>query len=538
MEDQTIENKQLFLREEIINKGFDAQEFCIFLQDLKGEEKVDLEYWSMEELKNAVESFKDSKLMKNIEKQSEESKKRRHSSVDNSKSRKNRKFINKNEKSFGKTASLQIEAKIKTTKNSEEKSLWESFEELNPSENENNNENEIIEDEEEEETKIKCIKLKENEITNRDDLYIEINIKETTKKTVLSNLSEIEIKTIPIGFKSIRKINDFEYLSKKLKLINSEIFNPVLYIHKSENTEVISNDTIIYLNLYLNSLIHNSYFRTIPIFFDFLTKNEEDWEKIKIEKYDKIKEENKRNNIPNLDGFFNLEMESGDDEKCLKINEELNVKNEIFNKLNKNIDELLKLFEKVNFTLKNISGCFGELKNNYIDSPNITNLLAHLEIIVKVWGNGYDTQKKFFKEDFRYFFKYMNKENNSFFKYYNNFKVIYDAFKSKFDKMKSILYPSDKDKKILKNLQREFSFKSINVLGEYKKLNESQAKRIENKLNKLSDNRNIIFKDNDNILSLLNFFSLKKLENEEKDAKNKNIKNNNLKDKNEKKDKE
>ena len=42
----------------------------------------------MEDLKNAVESFKDSKLMKNIEKQSEELEKRRHSSVDNSNNRK------------------------------------------------------------------------------------------------------------------------------------------------------------------------------------------------------------------------------------------------------------------------------------------------------------------------------------------------------------------------------------------------------------------------------------------------------------------
>ena len=255
-----------------------------------------------------------------------------------------------------------------------------------------------------------------------------------------------------------------------------------------------------------------------------MTKNEEDCEKIKIEKYDKIKEEIKRNNKPNLDGLFNLEMESGDDKKCLKINEELNLKNAIFNKLNKNINELLKLFEKVNFTLKNISSCFGELKNNYIDSPNITNLLAHIEIIFKVWGNEYDTQKKFLKEDFKYFFKYMNKENNLFFKYYNNFKVAYDAFKSKFDKMESILYPSDKDKKILKNLQKEFSFKSINVFREYKKLNENQAKRIENKLNKLSENKNMIFRDHDNILGLLNFFRLKKRKMKKKNKKNKNIK--------------
>ena len=430
-------------------------------------------------------------------------------------------LIKENEKyQFDKETNLQIE-KVKVAKESNGKNLWDSFEDLSfDIPNEINNE---IEDEEDQ-TKIKCIKLEENEITNRDDLQIEINLVEKTKKTVISISSEIEIETIPIGFKSIRKINDLEYLNKKLSLINCEIFNPVLYIQKSENTDVLSNNTIIYLNLYLNSLIHNSYFRTLPIFFDFLTKNENDWEKLKIEKYDKIKEENKRKDIPNLYGFFNLKMESGDDEKSLKIKEELNLNNDIFNKLNKNITELLKMLEKINIALKNISDCFGELKNNYIDSPDITNIFAHLEIFTKVWGSGYETQKKFLKEDFRYLFKYMNKENNSFLKYYNNFKIVYDSFKSKFDKMKTVLYPSEKDKKILNNLQKEFSFKCINVFSEYKNLNEIQAKRIENKLNKLSDNRNIMFKENNDILGLLNFFSLKKKENVEIEKK---VENNN-----------
>ena len=64
MSEETIEAKQLFLTEEIIKKGYDAQEFSVFLTEQKGEEKIDLEYWSMEDLKNAVESFKMSLLKK------------------------------------------------------------------------------------------------------------------------------------------------------------------------------------------------------------------------------------------------------------------------------------------------------------------------------------------------------------------------------------------------------------------------------------------------------------------------------------------
>lgn len=504
MNDETIEAKQQFLTEEIIKKGFDAQEFSIFLADQKGEEKIDLEYWTREDLVKAIESFKESKLNKNIDKPNEKLNKRRHSSADHTKKRKRN---NSKEDLFGKTISFK---KNENNKISKGKHLFEDFFEIN------NDSVEDFEKDEEEDLKIKCLKLEENEITNREDLWIEINLHEEAKKNIISNISEIQIETHPIGFKSIRKISDFEYLHKKLALINSKVFNPFLYIHKNKNTGAISHESIIYLNLYANTLIKNSYFRTIPIVYDFLSKEKKEWEKVKIEVYDKIKEANKIDKIPNLNGYFNLEMKAGDDEKSLKINEELSLKIEAFNKLNKNIKELLKTNDKMNLIFINISENFGELKNRYINSPNATNLFAYLELISKVWGEHYIAQQKFLKNEFGYFFKYMNKENNSFMNYYNDFKKCYDDFKLKFDDMSKLLYPSEKDKKILKNLQREFSFRSINVYEEYQKLNEIQGKNIENKLNKISKNRKVLFEGIENIQGLLNFFNVK---NKEKNSK-------------------
>jgi len=64
MEDDSLEKKQLFLRTEILMNGYDAHEFSTFLSEYKGEEKVDLEYWTMEELSKAVECFKNSKILK------------------------------------------------------------------------------------------------------------------------------------------------------------------------------------------------------------------------------------------------------------------------------------------------------------------------------------------------------------------------------------------------------------------------------------------------------------------------------------------
>ena len=513
MTEETIESKQLFLREEIIKKGFDAQEFSVFLQEEKGEEKIDLEYWPMEDLKKAVESFKETKLIKNIKKSPNRHPKRRHSSASHSKNRKRNNTDTGD--SFGKTISFKEDLKNPINQIDNPKNFLDDFVNINYKKDE----------EEKDETKIKCIKLEENEITNRDDLYIVIKLTEESNKNEISILSKVEMETKPIGYKCLRKISDFEYLYQKLPLINSEIFNPVLYLHKSENTDIISKNSVIYLNSYINALLQNPYFRTLPIVYNFLKKSLEEWENLKIEKYDHMKEENTRNNIPNLEGYFNLEMEAGDDEKCLQIKNELILKKESFIKLNKTINELLKNFEKTITLLNSLSTYFGELKNKYMSSPDTANYFAHLEIIVNIWGSGCDVQKTFFKDEFRYFFKYMNKENNSFLKYYENFKIIYDEFKSKFDKMSKILYPSENDKMILKNLQREFSFKLVNVYGEYKKLNQYQAKRIEIKLNKVSDFRKILFKHIENINGLLNFFSVKKKDkdtnNEKENEKNK-----------------
>ena len=51
MTDNSLEEKQSFLRENILNKGLDGEEFMNFLVKLKGENSNDLEKWTLDELK-------------------------------------------------------------------------------------------------------------------------------------------------------------------------------------------------------------------------------------------------------------------------------------------------------------------------------------------------------------------------------------------------------------------------------------------------------------------------------------------------------
>ena len=51
MTDNSLEEKQSFLRDNILNKGLDGEEFMNFLVKLKGENANDLEKWTLDELK-------------------------------------------------------------------------------------------------------------------------------------------------------------------------------------------------------------------------------------------------------------------------------------------------------------------------------------------------------------------------------------------------------------------------------------------------------------------------------------------------------
>ena len=57
MADKDIEEKQNFLREKILDKGYDTNDFTIFLKAKKGEDGEDVSNWTMPELEQVVKEF-------------------------------------------------------------------------------------------------------------------------------------------------------------------------------------------------------------------------------------------------------------------------------------------------------------------------------------------------------------------------------------------------------------------------------------------------------------------------------------------------
>ena len=49
-DDRTLDDKQDFLRSEIIEKNFNPEDFLAFFQNLKGEQELDLDYVHYDDL--------------------------------------------------------------------------------------------------------------------------------------------------------------------------------------------------------------------------------------------------------------------------------------------------------------------------------------------------------------------------------------------------------------------------------------------------------------------------------------------------------
>ena len=57
MSDESIEEKQNYLRQNILDRGYDGNAFANFLVEKRGEDGADISSWSLNDLKNVVDEF-------------------------------------------------------------------------------------------------------------------------------------------------------------------------------------------------------------------------------------------------------------------------------------------------------------------------------------------------------------------------------------------------------------------------------------------------------------------------------------------------
>ena len=481
--EEDLRSKQLFLRTEIIDQGYDPSDFHLYMCSIRQEESINLDDWSSQEIRSVVQSFKESRNNEVREKQNNMGS--NEIVIDENLKIKEQQEKQENNENVKKEVKLQSRNTIVSIENQLKKQEGDAFDYF--------------------EKIIFCEKLENNQITNREDLYITISEPVKINPGFFSiSYYQYSVKTFPLNYSVSRKVSDFSFLSQKLPLIHPVRYTPSLpsfqYGLKDDSPK-----KMLYIQYFMNLLIENKYFRTLPIVFDFLTLPQEDWNKKVKNKYSKIKEAPGFDTMPNFDDKYILKITKEDELKATNIKNEINPKSETLLNINSYFDDLLLAIDKVSACFKNIGLSFDVLQKYYKNNKILNQGYKSLSNLFKIWSNDYLTQKQFFKNDIKYYFKFINKEYINFLKNYENYRLARDEYKKTFDRMKKNKNPTDNDLFLLKDIQKYYAFELIHVNEEYKNLEERQGKRLIKQFVKFSQNKNIIFQDFEKCCNLCKF---------------------------------
>ena len=549
---ESIEDKQNYLRSEIIDKGYSPDDFFLFLSDLK-EGEINLQDWYMNELRDVVNQYK-SKVLKsnseNIEQKDEklnEIKQDKIEPIINENSEKNEKEINLNKGNND---------NIDNNDNNDNKNDNNNNNNDNNDNNNNNNNNDNNNDND---NNNKINNIENNNI----NIPFENNIRGFTlidkntnafksamsssidlssnpldnyslnlycQKFPLTNFQEIEdikiivsdpilikggffskstykytISTPSFGYKIERKLEDFDWLYNKLtELYPGVILSPIPI--RGFNIKDDSKKKMIFIKFFLNSLSHYKVIRSTQIFQDFISLPLNEFEKKQKNEYEKLQIPDSFSTFTNLKGEINILINQERDNLCLKYKEDILKKNNAYLKLNNAFDNIISAFNNCKKYMNELSQCFNELKNLYIENNGFSEKLNILANTTINWSKGYENQSEFFLCNLKYFFTYFELELNEALNLYNNYKTSKDVYIKEFQNLKKKLGPSNEDLTLLNNLRKHYGYYLTSFLDEYRNLNQRHNERLSYQFIKYAENINIYIQDYQNFIALLNFY--------------------------------
>ena len=415
MEDE-LEKKQTFLRANILEKGYDAEEFMNFLQTKKGEFGLDLNNWNISELKIAVQEFissleKDNLLL-------------------------NPQNINKEE---------EVDKNLNNDNN-------------NNLENDENNNKEEIDQEENQNTNksvediIECQKVTPNEFLLSNDVDIKLSFPQKIEGGLFTkSYVTYLMQTTPLDFKLRKRYSDFEWLRHILSLIYINCVIPPLC--KKNYTDRFSELLIAKrtrsIEKFMKGILIHPLIRHDEIFYNFIsTENESDFEK-KKKIYNKITSPSSLKNVKSLSGEINVSV-SNEKEiyfQNIKNNADFNINT--LQKITKGYKALMNLMDQISDKMKEISQYWKEIYTanlQYFEKPNTVESYNILSKIMQDWSETNKRQKILMNECIREYFRYIKNEFISLkdlAQKVDNNKSIYNKAFEKLNSLKENLFKQD-----------------------------------------------------------------------------------------------
>ena len=448
--EETLRQKQLFLRENILEKGYSTDDFMDLLHSKKGEEGLDLNNWTMRELSLVVKEF---------------------ISYENP-------YDNQD----------ILKPNIETDEDYEQKCLQKYREQKQKENQEYAN----------------CKKIeKSNLLRNNENLKIKVNLQ---NKDDIKENGDFVVETIPNRFQVKRNFSDFEWI---LNFLNEEYFNYIIpqlskknYGEKYNEEKALKRSRV--LKKFLEGIALHPTLKHIKIFNDFLSiDSEEDFlEKKKkyilndqsSEKKEKEKKESLEE-IKSLSGKIKISINKEKEVYFMNIKDNTKINEGLIKKINKSYKNLIEIMNNACEKMKEISDLWKLLHDKSIKYYETSYTIESYKLMNKIMEELFVSETKkisMFNTNIREYFRFIKNEFNSL----NNLAIKVENYKDKYYKAAE---------KLKEDKEKLFKEKDISSWG----LNENDLKHK----NVFLNNKELAFskmkpEETNNVLNLKNIYGV------------------------------
>ena len=484
MDDNSEEEKQNYLRENILDKGYEAEDFVSYLTQKKGDEGVDLNNWTLEELKLLVQEYifkhpmpGNFQIENNISlpPQSQQNTFQPQNQPiistpiinDNQNIiiNQNNNFnnnINYNMGNMNSGINMNNNNLINNNINNNSNipiSNNEITKNNNTSSNYNvySNENGIYSEQNESTdiygitnlNTVLCSVIDKSDLSKFENIQIEMSLGEKVSgKFFTKAYMTFIITTSPLNFNVHRRYSDFDWLRQILQnCYSSSVIPPIPKKNKiggDRFDELFLLKRKRNLEKFLNSLLGDPYIKTSQILYDFLSIEEDNKFNERKKYYNNFKQPKNLREYKSLTGKLDITINEDNEISFQNIKNNIDINQELLTKFNKNLKLLNNELTSVINRLEDISQICEELFLNgvkFYDNDNIKISYYQLKDMFKNYSTLLKKQSCLINVNLREYFKY----KKNVFRSMKDLTNIVDNYKLNYYKFKKNLITKKED---------------------------------------------------------------------------------------------
>ena len=451
---ETEEAKQNYLRENILDKGYDAEDFASFLKSKKGELGVKLGLWTLSELKLAVQEY----ILKNPL---------------NNKMQGNNNFQNIFQNPLFQNMNIPnmppgmnfpnmnmlFNNGLMNNNINIDPNLINNLQNMNLNLNNVNNENNFFNAQGEpidiygitQNETLVCLISDKNALSNYDNVKIEIALGEKKTGSLFSkSYQTYEISVPLLNLKVIRRYSDFEWLRQTLvSMFTSSVIPPIPKKNKiggDRFKEQFLEKRTRTLEKFLNLLLQDPNIKSSKILYDFISIEQDNQFNDAKKSYNNYKPPQQLKDYQTVTGKIDIKVDEGNEIYYQNIKNQTELNQELLSKLNKQLKLLNNEMNMVVTRLAEVAKCCEELFNHSVkfeQSDDIKISYYQLNEMFKQWSEALKKQNQIMFMNIREHFKFSKNIFKSMKELINsadNYKQIYNKAKKNLISKKEDLF--------------------------------------------------------------------------------------------------